>query len=102
MKIITDTMSDETNMNLVLFSDAVAHITRVARSLQFDQGHILLVGLSGSGKKSMITLGGAVSQCKMVQIEIRKNYGKFEFREDIYRIMKEAAFDNNQLCFLFP
>lgn len=63
-------------MNLVLFSDAVAHITRVARSLQFEKGHILLVGLSGSGKKSMITLGGVVSQCKILQIEIRKNYGK--------------------------
>jgi len=67
-------------MNLVLFSDAVAHITRVARALQFDQGHILLVGLSGSGKKSMISLGGIVSQCKLMQIEIRKNYSKVEFR----------------------
>lgn len=69
-------MADETNMNLVLFSDAVAHITRVARALQFEKGHILLVGLSGSGKKSMITLGGVVSQCKIIQIEIRKNYGR--------------------------
>jgi dynein heavy chain, axonemal len=85
-------MSDETNMNLVLFSDAVAHVTRVARALQFDSGHILLVGLSGSGKKSMITLGGVVSQCKLHQIEVKKNYGKLEFREDIFRIMKEAAF----------
>ncbi len=69
-------MTDQTNMSLVLFSDAVAHITRVARALQFDKGHILLVGLSGSGKKSMITLGGVVSQCRLMQIEIRKNYGK--------------------------
>jgi dynein heavy chain len=69
-------MTDETNMSLVLFSDAVSHIARVARALQFDKGHILLVGLSGSGKKSMISLGGVVSQCKLQQIEIRKNYGK--------------------------
>lgn len=61
-------MTDETNMNLVLFSDAISHIVRVARALQFDKGHILLVGLSGSGKKSMITLGGVVSQCKLQQI----------------------------------
>jgi len=55
-------------MNLVLFSDAISHVARVARALQFDKGHILLVGLSGSGKKSMITLGGIVSQSKIVQI----------------------------------
>jgi len=28
-------MTDDTNMNLVLFSDAIAHVTRVARALQF-------------------------------------------------------------------
>lgn len=55
-------------MNLVLFADAVSHITRVARAMLFDKGHILLVGLSGSGKKSMISLGGVVSQCKLQQI----------------------------------
>lgn len=65
---MNDYMADQTNMNLVLFSDAVSHITRVARALQFDKGHILLVGLSGSGKKSMISLGGIVSQSKIVQI----------------------------------
>jgi dynein heavy chain len=55
-------------MNLVLFSDAISHITRVARVMQFDKGHILMVGLSGSGKKSMITLGGVVSQYSLKQI----------------------------------
>jgi len=55
-------------MNLVLFEDAISHVVRVARALLFDKGHILLVGLSGSGKKSMITLGGIVSQCKILQI----------------------------------
>lgn len=63
-------------MSLVLFEDAISHVVRVARALLFDKGHILLVGLSGSGKKSMITLGGIVSQCKIQQIDIRKNYGK--------------------------
>ena len=34
-KILSDTMTDDTNMNLVLFSDAISHITRVSRALQF-------------------------------------------------------------------
>jgi len=63
-------------MSLELFSDAVAHVTRVARALQFEKGHILVVGLSGSGKQSMIKLGGVISLCKMEEIEVRKNYGR--------------------------
>ena len=55
---------------------------------------MLLVGLSGLGKKSMISLGSVVSQCRLEQIEVRKNYGKLEFREDIFRVMKLASFEN--------
>ena len=94
VKIITDYMTDETNMNLVLFSDAISHVARVARAMQFEKGHMLLVGLSGLGKKSMISLGSVVSQCRLEQIEVRKNYGKLEFREDIFRVMKLASFEN--------
>ena len=63
-------------------------MTRVARALQFDQGHMLLVGLSGSGKKSMVALGAVVTQCSLMQIEVRKNYGRPEFREDLFKVMK--------------
>lgn len=34
-KIINEYMQDETSMNLVLFSDAVKHICRVARCFIF-------------------------------------------------------------------
>lgn len=69
-------MVDETKMNLVLFQDAILHITRIARSLIFEKGHILLVGLSGSGKKSLISLAGVIGQAVVTNIELKKNYGR--------------------------
>lgn len=61
-------MQDETSMSLVLFTDAVKHICRVSRCFVFDKGHIVLVGLSGSGKKSMIMMGSVLSQAKLMMI----------------------------------
>ena len=61
-KIINDYMNDETKLNLVLFKDAILHVCKVARCLVFEKGHILLVGLSGSGKKSIISLAGTIGQ----------------------------------------
>jgi dynein heavy chain len=37
-------------MNLVLFDQAMEHITRIGRIIALDAGNSLLVGVGGSGK----------------------------------------------------
>lgn len=43
-------------LNLVLFEDCLEHLTRVHRTLRMHRGHVLLVGVGGSGKKSITQL----------------------------------------------
>jgi dynein heavy chain len=40
-------------MNLILFSNAVMHIARIARILLAIQGHALLVGMGGTGRSNL-------------------------------------------------
>lgn len=42
-------------MNLVLFEDALEHLTRIHRVIRMDKGNALLVGVGGSGKASRKT-----------------------------------------------
>lgn len=46
-------MQASTSLNLVLFKDALEHLTRIPRVLKQEKGHLLLIGVSGSGKKSL-------------------------------------------------
>ena len=46
-------MFEETKLNLVLFKDCVEHICRVTRVISLSRGHFMLVGVGGSGKKSI-------------------------------------------------
>ncbi|KAF5831208.1 dynein-1-beta heavy chain, flagellar inner arm I1 complex [Dunaliella salina] len=90
-----------TGMDLVLFRDALLHICRVHRILQQPRGNALLVGVGGSGRKSLSRLATFVAELKCFTIEITRNYRQVEFREDLKGLYRQAGCANKPTVFLF-
>jgi dynein heavy chain, axonemal len=43
-------------MNLVLFESALEHVIKIHRVITTEFGHVLLMGVGGSGRKSLTEL----------------------------------------------
>ncbi|XP_026529026.1 dynein heavy chain 1, axonemal [Notechis scutatus] len=90
-----------TKMKLVLFMDALAHICRITRILRQALGNALLLGVGGSGRQSLTKLASHIADYECFQIELSKNYGTAEWREDIKKIMLKAGLQSLSITFLF-
>ena len=88
-------------MPLILFTDAVKHVTRIARTIRQPLGHALLLGVGGSGRKSLARLTTAIADFDCFSIEITKNYRLIEWREDLKMLLLKAGKDGKKTVFLF-
>ncbi|XP_071446254.1 dynein axonemal heavy chain 6 [Hetaerina americana] len=94
-------LSAAIEMHLVFFSDAVEHITRVARILRSERGNALLIGVGGMGKQSLTRLGAQLCGYKCFMIELTRGYDYAAFHEDLRRLYVNAGVKDENTVFLF-
>ncbi|TYZ68618.1 hypothetical protein PybrP1_002809 [[Pythium] brassicae (nom. inval.)] len=78
-------------LQLVFFRDAIVHVAAISRILVQPRGHALLLGMCGSGKRSLTRLSAYLNGYRCVEIEVKKPYGVAEFREDLKVAMMETV-----------
>jgi len=78
-------------MDLVLFSIACQHITRIARIVDQPCGNALLVGVGGSGKQSLSKLTAFILQQDVFRIVVTSNYNKADLKTDIQTVFMKAG-----------
>ncbi|KAM6931388.1 dynein axonemal heavy chain 10 [Xenentodon cancila] len=100
-EILEEYNENKMRMNLVLFDNALEHLTRVHRIIRIDRGHALLVGVSGSGKQSLTKLAAFSAGCEVFEITLSRGYSEPNFREDLKTLYLRLGIENKKTVFLF-
>lgn len=77
----------DAGIQIELFHDSIRHLCRLSRILRQVGGHALLIGIGGSGKKSLTTVASEMAGCTLRQVEVTKGFGVREFRDSIFEKM---------------
>lgn len=88
-------------MKLVMFLDAIEHVSRICRVIRLPLGNTLLLGVGGSGRQSLTRLATFMEEYEIFQIEIAKGYGTMEWKDDLKRVLKSSGAEGKNTVFLF-
>lgn len=106
LKIIAETFLNEYNgmskrpMEIVLFRFALEHLTRICRILKQPRGHAMLIGVGGSGRQSLTRLAAHINDYEVYQVEMSRQYGVKEWREDFKTMLNKISASPNPAVFV--
>ncbi|KNC55366.1 dynein heavy chain [Thecamonas trahens ATCC 50062] len=92
--------SGEASVELVFFKDAIDHVSRIARILRQPRGNALLVGVSGTGKRTLTRLAAAMAEYQVFEIKLTRSYARSDFREDLRQLYTLAGVARENVVFL--
>ena len=88
-------------LSVLLFDYLLQHLARVSRILSKPFGNGLLIGLGGTGRKTIAKLATFVNDCTPFRINLHKNYGQAEWLDDLRNLYKTLGIDNRKIVFSF-
>ena len=95
-----ETQDTSKHLNLVLFLDACEHVARISRIISQPEGHALLLGVGGSGRRSLSRLSAYINMHRLYTVEVGKGYNFAKWRDDMKELILLTVSKNRQITFL--
>lgn len=82
---------EELDVPLVLFDEVLEHVLRMDRIFRQPQGHLLLIGVAGSGKTTLSRFVAWINGLQVFQIKVHNKYTGNDFDEDLRSVLRRSG-----------
>ncbi|KAG8347796.1 putative Dynein heavy chain N terminal region 2 domain1 [Trypanosoma vivax] len=87
-------------LDLVIFNYVLLHVSRICRVLRQPGGHLLLIGVGGSGRRSCVKFAAFLQECDYMTITPTKDYDHSNFLDDIRSLLLRAGMNGYSTVFV--
>ncbi|KDN53572.1 putative cytoplasmic dynein heavy chain 1 [Tilletiaria anomala UBC 951] len=91
---------EELDTSLVLFDGVLDLACSIDRILRQRQGHVLMLGLSGSGRTTLSRFVAWINGLSIFQIATSNKYGMAEFDEDLRELLRRVGCNGEKVSFI--
>ncbi|KRZ77608.1 Dynein heavy chain, cytoplasmic [Trichinella papuae] len=91
---------EELDVRLVFFDEVLDHVLRIDRIFRQPQGHLLLIGVSGSGRATLSRFVAWMNGLSVFQVKIHNKYSAENFDDDLRLVLRRVGCKGEKLCFI--
>lgn len=91
---------EELDTKLVLFDSVLVLATAIDRVLRQRQGHLLLIGVSGSGRTTIARFVAWMNGLSVFTIATSRKYSMADFDDDLRIVLKRAGCQGEKISFI--
>lgn len=95
-----DTADFKVKKRMENWMERIANVEKLKLFPQ-PRGHVLLIGIGGSGRQSLSRIASYMCELATFQIAVTKHYRLPEFREDLKILYSKTGVENKPTTFLF-
>ncbi|KAJ9459042.1 Dynein-1-beta heavy chain [Diplonema papillatum] len=87
-------------MDLVIFTYVLEHVSRISRVIKLPFGHCLLIGVGGSGRQSCTRLAAHIAEYKCLQPQVTKGFSRTDWLDNLRAFLRSAGMKGESTVYL--
>lgn len=81
----------EDKLDIILSEYMIEHLNRICRIISIPGGNGLLIGIAGSGRKSLVKLAAFICRHQIYETTMHLKYNVIHWKEDVKRVLRSAG-----------